>query len=267
MLAAVDIHHIDAHLKPVLADLRSMRLFVTGSHSWFGKWICDWLDHAGVEYGRWVKPYNIFAGGHFDAVIHLAVCDIEPVIEFALRHDAPVLFTSTGGVYDPQPQMSSLLKIKDELTLTMSGLPYRIARCFSFIGDGIDDDLAAGVFIHKAIKGDPLTVWGDGMTQRSYMYMADLVIWLLTILIKGENDVYDVGGNIPITIRQLARFTADQFEPKCGVVFIDRLLPERNAVYVPDSENYKRALDMGLRTWVTWKEAIRRTIADELPRL
>ena len=147
--------------------------------------------------------------------------------------------------------------------LTVSGLDYRVCRCFSFIGQGIDDDLAAGVFIHKAIKGEALPVWGDGMTQRSYMYMADLVIWLLTILVKGEKDVYDVGGNIPVNMRQLARFTANQFEPKREVVFIDRLLPERNAVYVPDSENYTRALDMGLRTWTTWKEAVRRTIADE----
>lgn len=257
----IDLRHIDTHLKPVLADLRSMRLFVTGSHSWFGRWVTGWLDHAGVRYERWMKPYDTFPVGDFDAVIHLAVCPIEPVIEFAQQYKATILFTSTGGVYDPRPQESSMWKVRDELVLTTCGLPYRIARCFSFIGAGIDDDLAAGLFIHKAIRGEPLPVWGNGLTQRSYMYMADLVIWLLTILVKGENEVYDVGGNVPITIRQLARFIASQTNGE--VAYIDRLLPERNPVYVPD-ENYQRSLDLGLKTWIGWREAVQRTIMDEM---
>lgn len=264
MLTELDLAHIDHHLRPIMADLRSRRYFVTGKHSWFGRWVTGWMEHAGLEYEFWRKPYDTFPAGDFDTVIHLAVCPIEPVIEFAQQFRSTILFTSTGGVYDPQPQESSLWKVRDEMILTMSGLDYRIARCFSFIGQGIDDDLAAGKFIHQAIKGEPLTVWGNGMTQRSYMYMADLVIWLFTILVKGENDVYDVGGNIPVAIRQLCRYVASQFEPKREVVFIDRVLPERNAVYVPDSENYTRSTNLGLKTLVGWRDAVKRTIMDEM---
>lgn len=265
MINNLDLAHIDQHLRPIMPSLLMRRYFVTGKHSWFGRWITGWMEHAGLEYEYWRKPYTLFPSGDFDTIIHLAVCPIEPVIEFAQQFKSTILFTSTGGVYDPQPQESSMLKVRDEMILTMSDLDYRIARCFSFIGQGIDDDLAAGKFIHQAIKSEPLTVWGNGMTQRSYMYMADLVIWLFIILAKGEREVYDVGSGKTINMRQLSNFIAG--ETNGEVVYIDRPTVERNPVYVPDGDGYERSLGLGLKTWVGWKEAIKRTIADEMQSL
>ncbi|MDP1897433.1 MAG: NAD-dependent epimerase/dehydratase family protein, partial [Sulfurimicrobium sp.] len=86
-------------------------------------------------------------------------------------------------------------------------LNYSIARCFSFVGPFLPLGIhyAIGNFIGQALYEDEIAVKGDGTPIRSYLYMADLVAWLLTLLQNGKSgEVYNVGSDQAISIRELA---------------------------------------------------------------
>ena len=96
-----------------------------------------------------------------------------------------------------------------------------------------------GNFIDGALNQRDIVIKGDGTAVRSYLYAADLVIWLLRILHKGENkEIYNVGSSKEITIRQLAE--------KLGRVQVN-VKKESNAVinrYVPCVDKAKLELEV-----------------------
>lgn len=88
-----------------------------------------------------------------------------------------------------------------------------IARCFSFIGPGLplDQAYAIGNFIRDAITNNSIRIKSDGSAVRSYLHMKDLVVWLLTILVKGaRGEAYNVGSERQVTIRELAHLVSEE---------------------------------------------------------
>jgi len=68
---------------------------------------------------------------------------------------------------------------------------------------------AIGNFISSLLKNKKIIIHGDGTPIRSYMYVSDLVIWLITILIKGKNCYpYNIGSEEEISIENLAKTIA-----------------------------------------------------------
>ena len=153
-----------------------------------------------------------------------------------------------------------------EFTVQMYGRSYGfdslIARLFAFVGPRLPLDLnfAAGNFIRDAMQSEAINVSGDGTTIRSYLYAADLAIWLWTILFQGTSGrPYNVGSSEPISIKELADLVSGNFEPqpevKLGQAAIPGRLPAR---YVPS--NQRACNELGLEECIPVDEGIRRTV-------
>jgi dTDP-glucose 4,6-dehydratase len=143
------------------------------------------------------------------------------------------------------------------------GFEATIARGFAFLGpySPIDAHFAAGNFIRDALAGRPIIVQGDGTAVRTYLYAADLAIWLWTILIRGETGrAYNVGSEQEINIADLARLVAEVVG-LAGAIEV-RGIPivgERPERYVPSTVRARTELHLEERIDLT--ESIRRTIA------
>ncbi|HXB61741.1 MAG TPA: NAD(P)-dependent oxidoreductase [Acidobacteriaceae bacterium] len=192
-----------------------------------------------------------------------------------------LLYTSSGAVYGPQP--ASLTHIpenyagrasddniygsakleSEELCLTQSNLESVIARCFAFVGPHLplDTHFAVGNFIRDAMAGTPLHIKGDGTPRRSYLYAADLMIWLWTMLLHAPaGRAYNVGSEESVSIAELAAATAAALRPGLEIQIAQKAIPNAPiAQYAPSTERARQ--ELGLRTLVPLDEAIRRTAA------
>jgi dTDP-glucose 4,6-dehydratase len=210
-------------------------------------------------------------------------------LDFAVACGArKFLMTSSGAVYGRQPSdmthitedyrgAPELMDIKSALGegkraaeffcfyyARKYAIEIKIARCFSFVGPYLPLDIhyAIGNFIRDGLKGGPIKVVGDGTPYRSYLYAADLAIWLWTILFKGVDCYpYNVGSEEAVTIAALARRVAACFRETIGVEIAGTSEPGSTVErYVPATV---RARELGLALKTDLNEAIERTIVYE----
>lgn len=119
---------------------------------------------------------------------------------------------------------------------------------------------AIGNFIRDGLEGGPIRVMGDGTAVRSYLYAADLAVWLWTILLKGRpGRAYNVGSEEAINIRDLAEMVGRHFERGPEVVVMQKAAAGREIErYVPSTARAKD--ELGLGCMIDLDDAIQRTI-------
>jgi nucleoside-diphosphate-sugar epimerase len=140
------------------------------------------------------------------------------------------------------------------------GLETKIARCFAFVGPylPLDAHFAVGNFIHAALQGESIEVKGDGTPYRSYLYAADLALWLWTIIFRGATcRPYNVGAIESCPISEVAKLVADTI----GNVHVQTAHPssERPPLrYVPDVG--RAGTELGLRALINLSDGVKRTL-------
>ncbi len=178
----------------------------------------------------------------------------------------PLLLQSS---YDEAKRMSEHLCIAyahesgSAATASECRLEPVIARCFAFVGPhlALDQHFAIGNFIGAALAKRPVHIRGDGTPRRSWLYMADLAIWLWTMLVRGEaGRAYNVGSDEAYTIAQAAHLTAATLSPGLPVQ-IDGVANPNAPLnsYVPAIQRART--ELGLRVTIPLAEALRRTAA------
>jgi dTDP-glucose 4,6-dehydratase len=146
---------------------------------------------------------------------------------------------------------------------TKTGCVLTIARGFAFVGPHLplNATFAIGNFLGDALRGGPVRVAGDGTPRRSYLYAADLAIWLWTLHLSAHaRGVYNVGSDdarpIAAHAQEVARI-AGLTQPVQIAQVPDPARPA--SWYVPDIGRART--ELGLDVWISEEEAIRRTLA------
>lgn len=225
---------------------------------------------------------------HPDVMLDTIVAGTARALEFSAACGARrFLHTSSGAAYGKQPPelthvpethaggpdtMNTISAYGEgkrvaELLGTIHSRTYGIetiqARCFTFVGPHLplDGAFAIGNFIRDGLQQNTIQISGDGTPYRSYLYSADLAIWLWTLLIRGEScRVYNVGSDEDLAIAALAEKVRAAFGHSVEVVIHKQPTPgNRPERYVPDIARCRS--ELGLEPWIGLDEAISRTIA------
>lgn len=244
----------------------------------------DLCVHAATDVGDPLKagdPVKVF-----DSIVE----GTRRVLELAAGAGASrFLLTSSGAIYGTQPpmleHMAESYGAAPELLLPSAaygngkraaewlaaayaarapqdGMACCIARIFAVLGPRLplDGPFAAGNFVRDALRGQPIAVRGDGRPLRSYLYMADVCVWLLRILGSGASgQAYNVGSEHAVSIENLAQRIA---QSAGGDVAVDVMAPTGDDApaprYVPDTQKARHAL--GLAEYTNLETALSKTI-------
>ncbi|MDC0857256.1 NAD(P)-dependent oxidoreductase [Rickettsiales bacterium] len=238
----------------------------------------DYIIHAASETDNNISQKNPIL---FSDII---VKGSRNVLELAKAHKgSKIIFLSSGAVYGKNTIKKSGFSEDDntgpdcgncyssyseskryaELLFSLYNkefqIKYVIARCFAFIGPRLplDAHFAIGNFINDIIKKQDITISGDGMSVRSYLYTADLVMWLFQILLEGKSgSTYNVGSNEYYTIAETAQevIKANNSEQSFKILHKN----SNNNIYIPNID--KISTELQLRPTYKLSDSIVKTI-------
>lgn len=217
-----------------------------------------------------------------DSMIDGARHILDGAVAFGARR---FLFTSSGAIYGPPPcgtihlaetyrgapnpadnhavygEGKRICELLCEIYRLRYGLECVTARGFSFVGPYMPmETYAIGNFILDTMRGKPIGIGGNGTPVRSYLYGADLAIWLWTILVRGEpGRPYNVGSEDGLSIAGAAAAVAAALNAQEPELACDLSATSPGNVYVPSTERARQ--ELGLLQWIPLQDAIRRTAA------
>jgi dTDP-glucose 4,6-dehydratase len=167
------------------------------------------------------------------------------------------------GVYDEAKRFAEAMTMAYQRT---HGLETRIVRIFNTYGPRmrLNDGRVLPAFMSQAIRGEALTVFGDGSQTRSFCYVDDLVEGIWRLLHSEEVLPVNIGNPAELTVMQFAQKIADIAGVSLKVEY--RPLPvDDPKVRQPDISKARRVL--GWEPRVSLEEGLRRTYAHFRERL
>ena len=124
----------------------------------------------------------------------------------------------TRSVYDEAKRFAEALTMAYH---RFHGIDTRIVRIFNTYGPRmhLDDGRVVPNFIQQAIRGEPLTIYGDGLQTRSFCYVDDLIDGIIKLLYSNENMPVNIGNPAEITILEFAERINKIIGNKAGIVY------------------------------------------------
>ena len=131
----------------------------------------------------------------------------------------------------------------------MNGVEVRVARIFNTYGPRmlLDDGRVVSNFIVQALRGEPLTLYGDGSQTRSFCYVSDLIEGLVRLMNGDSCEPINLGNPDEFTIRELAELVRIQINPALRLV--EKPLPE------DDPQQRQPAIDLA-RKQLDWQPTV-----------
>jgi nucleoside-diphosphate-sugar epimerase len=209
---------------------------------------------------------------------------MQSALKFA-KNKTPFLFTSSGAVYGDQPQSVAHISEMQDRPYTEITSAYAkgkqlaesmcmqaakegactpvIARLFTFSGHYLprDTHFAIGNFVQNVIDRKPIHINSDGQARRSYLYGADMAVWLWSALAKRSSPhPLHIGSEHSVSILELAQAVArvsateQNFTPEIKIANTSAYL-EKFHQYVPANSITKSHLDV--REWTSLETGIK----------
>ena len=160
------------------------------------------------------------------------------------------------GVYDEAKRFAEAITMAYH---RYHGLDTKIVRIFNTYGPRmrLNDGRAVPAFMSQALRGEDVTIFGNGTQTRSFCYVTDLVDGILRLAESKENDPVNIGNPHEMTIEQIARTIIRMTGSKSQIVY--RPLPEDDPkVRQPDITRARSVL--GWEPKIAFDQGIRETI-------
>ena len=143
----------------------------------------------------------------------------------------------------------------------MHDVEIRVVRIFNTYGPRMleDDGRVVSNFIVQALRGEPLTLYGDGMQTRSFCYVDDLVEGFLRLMEGPHTGPMNIGNPGEFTIKQLAELVRDRINPNLELVY--RPLPQDDPMQRQPVIDLAREV-LGWEPQISLQQGLEPTIAD-----
>jgi UDP-glucose 4-epimerase len=238
---------------------------------------------------------GLFAKHNFSYVYHLAAYAAEGLSHFikrfnyqnnligsvnlinaAVNHQVECfVFTSSIAVYGAgqspmtekmmpipeDPYGISKLSVEQDLRVSheMFGLDYIIFRPHNVYGErqNIGDRYrnVVGIFMNQLLRGEPMTIFGDGTQMRAFTHISDVapIVAGCVNYPSARNQIFNVGADVPYTVNDVARVVADAMGKQPQIVHLD----SRNEVKIAFSDHIKAEVVFGTSEKTSLKSGVR----------
>ena len=124
------------------------------------------------------------------------------------------------GVYDEAKRFAEAMTLAYH---RYHGLDTRIVRIFNTYGPRmrLRDGRAVPAFMSQALRGEDVTIFGDGTQTRSFCYVSDLVAGILKLMAASTNEPVNIGNPHEVTIEEIARTIVRLVDSKSRLVYRD----------------------------------------------
>lgn len=182
-----------------------------------------------------------------------------------VHEESPFYMPGAGHIYT-STKIASELYLHDYARLY--GVPFTILRYGIPYGPRARSGTVIPIFVRKALVGEPLTIFGDGLQYRNFIYVEDLARGNVAALADvAENQIYNLEGLRPISVKEIA----ETIRKLCGNVRIEYKPPRPGDYRGKTVSSEKARRDLGWAPEVEFEEGMKRYIEwfteAELPKL
>lgn len=178
-------------------------------------------------------------------------------------HPQPESYRGNVSCTGPRAMYDEAKRYAEAMTMAyhrVHDIDTRIVRIFNSYGPrmALDDGRVVPNFVGQALRGEPLTVYGDGSQTRSFCYISDLIEGIVRLLEVEENEPVNLGNPHEISILDFARKINDLTSNQAGIVY-KPLPPDDPTRRCPDITTARQLL--GWEPTVGLDEGMGKTIA------
>jgi UDP-glucose 4-epimerase len=105
----------------------------------------------------------------------------------------------------------------------LNGVEYRICRPANIYGEGQRLNIGQGVigvFLERALKGQPIEIWGDGTNRRDYLYVKDMIDAIMKLMRHEEQGrVFNVSTGIGYSLHDIVRIIREELNIPVKVLY------------------------------------------------
>ena len=148
-----------------------------------------------------------------------------------LVHPQPESYWGNVSSTGPRSCYDEAKRFSEALTMAyhrVHGVNIRIVRIFNTYGERMrpNDGRVVNTFVYQALKGEPITLHGDGQQTRSFCHVSDEVRGLVALLDSGHQEPVNVGNPGEFTMRELAELVIEVTGSTSPIINVP-LPPER----------------------------------------